>query len=96
MRRITVLSLVPVLFLFVLPIVSAQHVWAQATLENPQPGSFQSGIGVISGWACEAQTIEISFDGGPLGKTRKACVETRITALGCCTTGTGWGMEPTP
>ena len=34
-------------------------------LENPQPGSFQSGVGVISGWACEAQTIEISFDDGP-------------------------------
>ena len=33
-------------------------------LENPQPGSFQSGVGVISGWACDAQTIEISFDDG--------------------------------
>jgi hypothetical protein len=38
-------------------------VWAQSTLENPQPGSFQSGIGVISGWACNAQTIDIEFDG---------------------------------
>ena len=35
---------------------------AQATLENPQPGSFQSGIGVISGWVCEAERIEIVFD----------------------------------
>ena len=34
-------------------------------LENPQPGTFQSGVGVISGWACDAETIEISFDGGP-------------------------------
>ena len=40
-------------------------VWAQQTLENPQPGSFQSGVGVISGWACEAYEIEISFNGGP-------------------------------
>ena len=47
MRRIAGFSLVLGLFLFVLPVVSAQHVWAQATLENPQPGSFQSGIGVI-------------------------------------------------
>ena len=34
-------------------------------LENPSPGTFQSGVGVISGWACDAQTIEISFDGEP-------------------------------
>ena len=36
---------------------------AQAFLENPQPGSFQSGIGVISGWVCDAQRIDIEFDG---------------------------------
>ena len=65
MKRMAVLSLMLVLFLFVLPIVSSPQVWAQATLENPQPDSFQSGVGVISGWACEAQTIEISFNGGP-------------------------------
>ena len=34
-------------------------------LENPAPGSFQSGIGLISGWACAAQTITLRFDGGP-------------------------------
>jgi hypothetical protein len=38
-------------------------VWAQATLENPQPGSFQSGIGVVSGWVCSAQQITLVFDG---------------------------------
>ena len=32
-------------------------------LENPQPGSFQSGIGVISGFVCAASRIEIEFDG---------------------------------
>lgn len=37
--------------------------WAQATLENPQPDSFQSGIGVISGFVCTATLIEIEFDG---------------------------------
>ena len=31
-------------------------------LENPQPGSFQSGVGVISGWVCEADTVTIEFD----------------------------------
>ena len=50
--------------LFLLLVVSVPHVWAQQMLENPQPDSFQSGIGVISGWACEATQIEIAFDGG--------------------------------
>jgi hypothetical protein len=38
-------------------------VWAQATLENPQPGSAQSGIGLISGWVCTASRIDIEIDG---------------------------------
>ena len=37
-------------------------LWAQALLENPGPGSFQSGLGVISGWACNASHIVIVFD----------------------------------
>ena len=37
-----------------------------ATLENPQPASFQSGIGIISGWACEAQDIVIELAGTPV------------------------------
>ena len=91
MRRIAVLFLVPVLFLFVLPIVSAQHVWAQATLENPQPGSFQSGIGVISGWACKAQIIEISFNGGP--RLRAALGTIREDTQGVCgDTDNGFGL----
>ena len=35
-----------------------------AQLENPQPGSFQSGIGLISGWACTANRIDIQIDSG--------------------------------
>ncbi len=34
----------------------------QAHLENPQPGSFQSGISVISGWVCEADQVVIEFE----------------------------------
>ena len=30
-------------------------------LENPGPASFQSGVGVISGWVCEAETVEIEI-----------------------------------
>lgn len=32
-------------------------------LENPQPRSFHSGIGVISGWVCTAGRVEIEIDG---------------------------------
>ena len=32
-------------------------------LENPGPNSFQSGIGVISGWVCAADTVMIEFNG---------------------------------
>lgn len=50
---------------FILSAFSASPVLGQATLENPAPESFQSGISVISGWACEAQRIEITFNDGP-------------------------------
>jgi hypothetical protein len=32
-------------------------------LENPAPGSFQSGLGLISGWVCDASRIDIDIDG---------------------------------
>ena len=32
-------------------------------LENPASGSYQSGVAVISGWACEADKVEIEIDG---------------------------------
>ena len=42
--------------------VPSGMLWAQANLENPAPVSFQSGIGVISGWVCKASNVEIVFD----------------------------------
>ena len=38
----------------------------RAFLENPQPGSYQSGISVLSGWACEAETVVLEVDGALL------------------------------
>jgi len=32
-------------------------------LENPRPVSFQSGIGVLSGWTCEAEVVELEING---------------------------------
>ena len=34
-------------------------------LENPGATSFQSGIGVISGWVCDAEAVEITLNGEP-------------------------------
>ena len=52
-----------------------------AVLENPSLGSAQSGLGVISGWACEAEEIAIELNGRPLraayGTQREAAVERR-------------------
>ncbi|MCE2485859.1 MAG: PD40 domain-containing protein [Desulfurellaceae bacterium] len=64
---------------------ASSGVLADAVLENPQPDSFQSGLGIISGWACDATKIEIAFDGGPpieaaygtdRGDTQSACGDT--------------------
>jgi len=37
-------------------------LWAKGILDNPQPDSGQSGIGVISGWVCQAGHIDIVID----------------------------------
>ena len=54
-------------------------------LENPSPGSRESGIGVISGWLCAAPSVGVRIDGQPLvttaygttrGDTKAACGDT--------------------
>jgi hypothetical protein len=39
--------------------------FAQSSLENPQPSSFQSGIGIVSGWSC-AGNVQVVVNGNPL------------------------------
>lgn len=60
--------------------VAPSFLWAQGTLENPQPGSSQSGIGVLSGWVCNASSIDIVINEGapvqvPYGSERADTVE---------------------
>jgi hypothetical protein len=78
----------------VLNIVAAQAVFAQAILENPQPGSFQSGIGIVSGWACEADRIDIEVSGGGVNATLQAAYGTARgdTAGRCGDTDNGFGL----
>ena len=52
-----------------------------AILENPSLGSAQSGVGVISGWACEAEAIVIELNGVPY---RAGYPTTRPDTLGRC------------
>lgn len=42
---------------------------ANGYLENPQPGTIQSGISIISGWHCTAHEITVLVDGVELGGT---------------------------
>lgn len=42
----------------------AGSVCAQGFLEIPGPNSTQTGIGIVSGWHCSANHIEIVIDGG--------------------------------
>ena len=57
---LTIALFVTLMGAFLLP----QSLWAQSVFENPPPGSFQSGVGVISGWACDAERIDIVFNSG--------------------------------
>ena len=63
---------------------------AGGVLENPQPGATASGIGLISGWHCNASRIEVAIDHmAPLVAARGT---TRTdTALACGRTDTGFG-----
>lgn len=65
-------------FYFTLP----QPVWAQALLEDPYQDSYQSGVGLIRGWACQANVIEIQIDNGP--RMRAAYGTTRIDTRSVC------------
>ena len=68
----------------------------QAWLENPAPGSFQSGLGVISGWVCEADTVEIVFEPGGTDDTLTfeagSGTERLDTADRCGDTDNGFGL----
>lgn len=56
------LSLFKGLVVFGFLVGSSVHA---ATLEIPSPNAVMSGVGVISGWKCDAGELTIRFDGGP-------------------------------
>ena len=44
---------------------AVEITFVRGYLENPGAASFQSGVGVLSGWVCEAAVVEIELNGVP-------------------------------
>ncbi len=64
-------------------------------VENPAAGSFQSGVSLVSGWACEAATVEVEFipEAGESWRTEAAYgTERPDTAEVCGDTNNGFGL----
>jgi hypothetical protein len=60
-------------------------------LENPVPGSFQSGVGVVSGWVCNASSVLVRIDNRP--PVRAAYGTNRSDTQGVCgDTNNGFGL----
>ena len=60
-------------------------------LENPGHNSFQSGVRVLSGWVCDADTVELEI--GTAGRQGAAYgTERRDTAGVCGDTDNGFGL----
>ena len=62
-------------------------------LENPFSGSFQSGIGLFSGWVCDASQVEIEIDGDPTLTFMAGYGTNRIDTMGVCgDSNNGFGL----
>ena len=71
--------------------MSPSSLWAQALLEEPGSGSFQSGISLIRGWRCEEALIEVVIDNLP--PLMAAYGTTRGDTVGVCgDDDNGWGL----
>ena len=60
-------------------------------LENPGAGSFQSGIGLFSGWVCDAQRVEIEINGSTTLEAGYGTIR-EDTAGVCGDTNNGFGL----
>ena len=59
-------------------------------LENPGPNSYQSGIGVLSGWVCEGAEVIIELNGAP--QPAAYGTERLDTEEACGDTDNGFGL----
>ena len=60
-------------------------------LENPGPGSFQSGIGLFSGWVCDASQIEIEINDRPRLPAAYGTIRSDTAGV-CGDTDNGFGL----
>ena len=69
---------------------AVEITFVQGYLENPGADSFQSGVGILSGWVCEAAVVEIELNGMP----QEAAYGTeRLDTAGVCgDTDNGFGL----
>lgn len=65
--------------------------FAQGNLENPQPESIESGIGLVSGWHCTAKEIVVSVDGVSLGKSGVGSIRNDTVSI-CGHANTGFSL----
>ena len=69
---------------------AVEITFVQGYLENPGADSFQSGVGILSGWVCEADMVEIELNGMP--QEAAYGTERRDTAGVCGDTDNGFGL----
>ena len=80
------------------PVRTANAIAPQAEglsglLENPFSGSFQSGIGLFSGWVCDASQVEIEINGDPTLTFMAGYGTDRIDTTGACgDSNNGFGL----
>ena len=85
------------LVLGLLLLVWAGPAFAAAALGNPAPGAIKSGVSLISGWVCDANRVEVSFDGGarlfvPYGSSRPDTAYHPDGTILCGDTDNGFGL----
>jgi hypothetical protein len=85
-------KIMTVLFL-VWPFIAVESSLADPVghLENPQPGSIKSGIGVISGWVCNAGRVEVLIDGGQTYQTAYGTIREDTSSV-CGDVQNGFGL----
>ncbi len=75
---------------------SLRTTFVVGQLENPSPNSFQSGIGTLSGWVCDADEVVLEINGTPFsaayGTDRADTAETAAGEELCGDTDNGFGL----
>ena len=69
---------------------AVEITFVQGHLENPGADSFQSGVGVLSGWVCAAEAVEIELNGIP--QEAAYGTERLDTLRACDDTDNGFGL----